>query len=152
MLIIIMALWTSQFAVWAIWRLARVQLPFCTARSLTFYHLLRDLAAATSRGYLPSPQGGITRRREHLWTQGLPRAAVAPVCDNMTSRGVWELQVVRLCFRSLAYVCHFKGMKNVLWGGLSRIAEGLWKRASNIAVLPGQFCVAAAPDHSEINL
>lgn len=153
-----MAPCTPQFTVWTAWHFAKVQLPFCTARSLTFYHLLCDLAAATFPYCLH-----ITG--DHLKGRTCSFLLLPPECDGssgslelpsrtfdgMPSEGMRELEVALLRFRSLSNVCHFKDARNVMWERWSRIAEGgLWKRASILQHCQGSSMWPPAADHPGI--
>lgn len=123
----------AQLPVWAAWHFARVQLPFCTAGSLTFYHLSCHCFLYCLHLTGDHLKGKKMLFSCPLWVLGLFWLLRAALVD-LFQHDWWRHGRVRSWtwrFRSLATVCHLKDAENVMWEWLNRIAEGgLWKGTS----------------------
>lgn len=123
----------AQLPVWATWHFARVQLPFCNARSLTFYHLSCHCilyCLHLTGHHLKGRKCFFLALSGCLGFSGSLELLLG-IFASMTGEGMGELEVGLGHFRSLATVCHLKDADNVMWEWLNRIAEGgLWKWTS----------------------
>lgn len=123
----------TPLPVWAAWHFARVQLPFCTAWSLTFYHLSCHCflyCLHLTGDHLKGRKCSFLAPSKCLGSSGSLEPLLR-IFASMTGEDMWELEVGLECFRSLADVCHMKDAENAMWEWLSRIAEGgLWKWTS----------------------
>lgn len=141
----------TQLPVWTAWHFARVQLPFRTAGSLTFYHLSCHCFLSCLHliaDHLKGRKCSFLAPSECLGSSGSLELLLR-VFASVTGEGMWELEVGLEHFRSSANACHLKDAENVTreWLIEQDCRRRVMKTNIHLAALPGQFHVTSHVVH-----